>query len=212
MSVKVNNNVYKSAQAALKANAEALAAGSKIRVEDEMIYYIRDGNQYEKSVKLANGKYMAITYSFASIRKFFQQIGMKLTRDIEIVDDDVIIDVDDNTKITRYISTANKQVIEEEALTSKFVGEYKGSLNRYDIHHIIAFKNAEDIDGYIHNTDNLIALNKFYHDIMHHGTYEQVVETLSDIFSAYPSKRKFMMEQELNIDDVAKMSLATHQK
>lgn len=206
MAVQLDNIEYNSAAEALRANAPALVAGSKIKVEDNL-----EAMNGLSSYELENGKFMCINYSFASIQGFFKEIGMNLSRDLEMVNDNIVIESNDSSKVSRPIPARNKEVIKNEAESSEFVGKsYDGQLRRYNMHHIVPYMNAKEIEGYIHNPNNLIALDHNNHDIMHHGRMNEVIILLSKIFEAYPEKLRFIEAENLSISDIAEMSLNTH--
>jgi hypothetical protein len=202
MTFFVNDKPYRSAAAAFRAYAEILAEKSGIAISDE---------PYTKaSFQLTNGKYICYDKNSDTIIKLFQKAGFEAhIENTLIVDGEV--DPNSTTKVSRSIPSSNKKIVSEEAETSEFVGEsYDGKLYRFDLHHLIPFTNLDDIEGYIHNPANLIALNKNNHDIMHHGRVNEVIILLSKIFEAYPAKLAFIEEQGLDITDVANLSLATH--
>jgi hypothetical protein len=214
MSIQVNNIKYESGRAALRANAELLANNPNctIQVEDEAIS--------NGCIQLNNGRYMCTWYNYDNIERFFNQVGLEFIKDETIIPENDItvnntVNTENKTKptnISRHIPSNVSQAIDNEAETSEFVGKTNyGTLNRYDKHHLIPyFKRSFFVDCDIHNKDNLIALNKTNHDILHHGTHDDIIFLLVDIIKTYPAKGRFIKDQGLTISDLAELSLSTH--
>jgi hypothetical protein len=199
-SVDEINDIIGTAKAYITANSDELAQGIRADTGIKEIgntgYYYRFWHDNKTQVRLIS----ALGFEARVIDDY---------NDYNDDNDDVnnIIKRSDSRHIPSNVAAA----IDAEAQSSEFVGKYAGDLNRYDKHHLIPYSQRSFfVEADIHSKDNLIAVNKFYHDILHHGTRQQVVKVLLDIFEAYPAKARFIKEQGLDAIDLAELSLGTH--